>query len=51
LTVTLDNRPLKTPSGNVLILPKSKHLVAALVAAEWEAQTTVLKHHALPMVS
>lgn len=50
LTVTLDSRPLKTPSGNRLLLPKNKGLVATLVAAEWEHQRTVLKPHALPMV-
>jgi hypothetical protein len=36
LTITLDDRPLKTPSGNVLLLPKNKHLVATLIASEWE---------------
>lgn len=49
-TVLLDNRALKTPSGNTLLLPPQKSLVAALVAAEWESQETLLKHHALPMV-
>jgi ATP12 chaperone protein len=50
-TVTLDDRPLKTPSGNVLLLPPNKHLVASLIAAEWEQQEVLLKPHALPMVS
>ncbi|KAF7304660.1 Nt-Gln-amidase domain-containing protein [Mycena kentingensis (nom. inval.)] len=50
-TVLLDNRPLKTPSGNLLLLPPNKALVATLVAAEWDHQNTVLKHHALPMTS
>ncbi|KAF7295054.1 Nt-Gln-amidase domain-containing protein [Mycena indigotica] len=50
-TVLLDNRPLKTPSGNLLLLPPKKSLVATLVAAEWDNQDTVLKHHALPMTS
>lgn len=50
LTVTLDKRPLKTPSGNVLSVPKNKSIVATLVATEWEHQTTVLKPHSLPMV-
>lgn len=49
--VTLDNRPLKTPSGKRLIIPAEKRLVAALVASEWENQKTALKPHALPMVS
>jgi ATP synthase F1 complex assembly factor 2 len=50
-TVLLDNRPLKTPSGNTLLVPSQKSLVATLVAAEWENQEKLLKHHALPMVS
>ena len=49
--VTLDKRPLKTPSGKRLIVPPEKRLVAALIASEWENQQTVLKPHALPMVS
>ncbi|KAL0580254.1 ATP synthase mitochondrial F1 complex assembly factor 2 [Marasmius crinis-equi] len=49
--VTLDKRALKTPSGNTLLLPHNKHLVAALVATEWENQETLIKPHALPMTS
>ncbi|KAF5324504.1 hypothetical protein D9611_004289 [Ephemerocybe angulata] len=49
--VTLDKRALKTPSGNTLLLPKSKRLVASLIAAEWDHQETLLKHHALPLTS
>lgn len=49
--VTLDKRPLKTPSGKTLLLPKNKTLVATLVATEWEHQEILLKPHALPMVS
>lgn len=49
-TVLLDHRVLKTPSGNPLLVPSEKSLVATLVAAEWESQETLLKHHALPMV-
>ena len=48
--VTLDKRPLKTPSGKRLIIPPEKRLVAALIASEWENQQTLLKPHALPMV-
>ncbi|KAJ7582851.1 ATP12-domain-containing protein [Mycena floridula] len=51
LVVTLDKRPLKTPSGNLLVLPQNKRVVATLIAAEWQNQKTVLKHHALPMTS
>ncbi|KAJ7738530.1 ATP12-domain-containing protein [Mycena maculata] len=50
-TVLLDHRALKTPSGNTLLLPPEKSLVATLVAAEWENQETMLKHHALPMTA
>ncbi|RDX52663.1 ATP12-domain-containing protein [Lentinus brumalis] len=49
--VTLDKRPLKTPSGKRLIVPPEKRLVAALIASEWENQKTLLKPHALPMTS
>ena len=50
IAVTLDRRPLKTPSGNTLILPHGKRLAAALIASEWENQDKVLKPHTLPMV-
>jgi len=49
-TVTLDKRPLKTPTGNTLLLPQSKALLATLIAHEWETQETLLKPHALPVV-
>jgi ATP synthase mitochondrial F1 complex assembly factor 2 len=49
-TVTLDKRPLKTPAGKTLLLPKNKALLATLIAHEWETQETLLKPHALPMV-
>ena len=48
--VTLDGRPLKTPSGNKLLVPRHKKLAATLIASEWENQDTLLKPHALPMV-
>ncbi|KAJ7083831.1 ATP12-domain-containing protein [Mycena crocata] len=50
-TILLDSRALKTPSGNMLLIPPEKSLLATLVAAEWESQETVLKHHALPVTS
>ncbi|KAJ3520202.1 hypothetical protein NM688_g9196 [Phlebia brevispora] len=49
--VTLDKRPLKTPSGKRLVIPKDRPLAATLVAAEWEHQDTLLKQHSLPMTS
>jgi chaperone required for assembly of F1-ATPase len=48
--VTLDKRPLKTPSGNALLLPTHKPLVASLIATEWDNQEKMIKPHALPMV-
>jgi ATP synthase F1 complex assembly factor 2 len=50
LTVTLDKRALKTPAGQTLLLPLNKKLPAALIAAEWDNQEILIKHHALPMV-
>ena len=49
-TVTLDKRPLKTPSGNSLLLPSNKSLVASLIAVEWDSQEKIIKPHALTMV-
>ncbi|KAF8911089.1 hypothetical protein CPB84DRAFT_1763330, partial [Gymnopilus junonius] len=51
LAVTLDNRALKTPGGQTLLLPWNKSLPASLIAAEWDHQETLLKPHALPMTS
>jgi len=51
IAVTLDKRALKTPSGNTLLLPENKRVVAALIANEWENQTILLKIHALPLTS
>lgn len=50
LTVTLDTRALKIPSGEPLLLPQTKTLLASLIAAEWDNQEVLLKPHALPMV-
>ena len=49
-SITLDSRPLKTPAGKLLSLPRSKRLAATLIVTEWENQRNVLKSHALPMV-
>ena len=51
LAITLDKRALKTPSGKTLLLPTNKSLLASLIAAEWDHQETLLKPHALPMVT
>ena len=50
LLVTLDGRPLKTPSGKPLGLPPSKRKLAALVANEREIRETMIKPHNLPLV-
>ncbi|PCH38452.1 ATP12-domain-containing protein [Wolfiporia cocos MD-104 SS10] len=49
--VTLDKRPLRTPGGKPLLLPRNKRLVATLIASEWENQESLLKPHTLPMTS
>ncbi|KAH9842527.1 ATP12-domain-containing protein [Rhodofomes roseus] len=49
--VTLDKRPLRTPGGKHMLLPKNKRLAATLIASEWENQETLLKPHSLPMTS
>jgi ATP synthase F1 complex assembly factor 2 len=51
LAITLDKRALKTPDGNPLLIPASKSLLATLIAAEWDHQKSLIKPHALPMVS
>ncbi|KAI0003415.1 ATP12-domain-containing protein [Russula compacta] len=51
LAIMLDSRPLKTPAGKSLLLPRSKRLAATLIVTEWENQRNVLKSHALPMTS
>lgn len=47
----LDHRNLRTPSKNVIKLEPSQRYLALLTAAEWDAQTKVLKAHTLPLVS
>ena len=51
LVVTLDKRALKTAGGNPLLVPASKSLLAASIAAEWDYQRTLIRPHALPVVS
>jgi len=50
VAVKLDQRTLRTPSGKPLLLPKSKAMLATLIAHEWDVQERTMKHHALPMV-
>ncbi|KAM0792369.1 hypothetical protein ACM66B_005049 [Microbotryomycetes sp. NB124-2] len=51
LSVLLDKRTLKTPSGKPLSLPRDRLPLAVLIADEWENQVAVLKPHTLPMTS
>ncbi|KAL9714784.1 ATP synthase mitochondrial F1 complex assembly factor 2 [Leucoagaricus gongylophorus] len=51
LAVTLDKRALKTAGGKPLLVPASKSLLAASIAAEWDHQTTLIRPHALPVTS
>ncbi|KAI9308408.1 hypothetical protein BJ944DRAFT_260263 [Cunninghamella echinulata] len=51
VTVVLDHRNLRTPSKNVIKLSTAQKHMALLTAAEWDAQTKVLKAHTLPLTS
>jgi chaperone required for assembly of F1-ATPase len=46
-TVTLDGRPIKTPSGRVVTAPVRP--IADAIAAEWEAQTETIDPLTMPM--
>ncbi|KAI7955661.1 hypothetical protein MJO29_007060 [Puccinia striiformis f. sp. tritici] len=48
-SIRLDLRNLKTP--NPLVLPKTKLVLATLIAREWDEQRKILKQHSLPMTS
>ncbi|KAA1107051.1 ATP synthase complex assembly protein atp12 [Puccinia graminis f. sp. tritici] len=50
-SIRLDLRNLKTPSGKPLVLPKTKLVLATLIAREWDEQRKILKQHSLPMTS
>ncbi|PLW17746.1 hypothetical protein PCANC_09082 [Puccinia coronata f. sp. avenae] len=50
-SIRLDLRNLKTPSGNPLVLPRNKLVLATLIAREWDEQRKILKQHSLPMTS
>jgi len=39
-SVTLDGRPIKTPSGKIVIAPKRE--IAEAIAAEWQAQQEII---------
>ncbi|HLG82925.1 MAG TPA: ATP12 family protein [Bradyrhizobium sp.] len=46
-TVTLDGRPIRTPSGRVVAIPSRE--IAEAVAAEWEAQAETIDPLTMPM--
>jgi chaperone required for assembly of F1-ATPase len=46
-TVTLDNRPICTPSGRIITIPS--RAIAEAVAAEWEAQQEMINPLTMPM--
>jgi chaperone required for assembly of F1-ATPase len=45
--ITLDGKPIKTPSGRVVIVPIRE--IAAAVAAEWQAQAQTVDPLTMPM--
>ena len=47
LTVTLDGRPIKTPSGKVVVAPN--RAIAEAIAAEWEAQRETIQPLTMPL--
>jgi len=46
-TVTLDDRPIRTPSGRVIAIPHAE--IAQAVAAEWQAQQETIDPLTMPM--
>lgn len=49
--ILLDNRAIRTPSGQPIIIPRERELLAACIAQEWSEQDQVLKPHTLPFTS
>lgn len=50
--VTLDKKPLKTPSAAVLQIPGNKKTLATLIAAEWsQVSSASIRQHQLPLTS
>ncbi len=51
-TVQLDTKPIRTPLGNNLIIPKSKEVLAHLIAHEWKILPNLkIKPHSVPLTS
>ncbi len=50
--VTLDSRPLKTPSSNTITIPSNRFILATLIAAEWsQVSSASIRQHQLPLTS
>jgi ATP synthase F1 complex assembly factor 2 len=52
--IMLDKRPLRTPSKQVLRVPKSKPMLAAAIALEWDLLVSAqqaLRSHLIPLTS
>lgn len=49
--ILLDNRSIRTPSGQPIVIPKERELLATCIAQEWSEQKQVLKPHTLPLTS
>ncbi|KAJ1660547.1 ATP synthase mitochondrial F1 complex assembly factor 2 [Dispira simplex] len=50
-TVNLDQRPIRTPEGQRLVLGPHQRTLGLLLVGEWDSQDRVLKPHALPLTS
>ena len=46
-SITLDGKPIKTPSGKVVIAPRKE--IAEAIAAEWEAQGEMISPLTMPL--
>lgn len=52
--IMLDSRPVRTPTKQILVVPKSKAHLAHAIAIEWDLLTSAqqaLKNHRIPMTS
>ncbi|KAI1983789.1 ATP synthase mitochondrial F1 complex assembly factor 2 [Ophidiomyces ophidiicola] len=52
--VSLDSRPIRTPTKNILIIPRSKPHLAHAIALEWDLLVSAqqaLKQHLIPLTS
>lgn len=49
--ILLDGRSIKTPSGQPIVIPADRELLATCIAQEWSEQGKTLKPHTLPLTS